>query len=143
MSKKILEQKQRKEGKAYVPIHQRMSEVLREKQEHIARIQRKTRTYEEVEERECTFKPVINNNWPHVQSRLNTTVTTTRTKKMDEVDATMDLDVSSVTIRKAAHTSNLYTNGHHSPNGHRNEDHSPNGHTNRHVNRSGNEGAVK
>lgn len=40
-----------KSGKAYIPIHQRMGEILREKQEKIAKIQKKTVTNKEIEER--------------------------------------------------------------------------------------------
>ena len=61
-----------KNGKAYVPIHQRMGEVLREKQEKIAKIQKKTITHKEIQDRECTFKPAIND-WKKIQSKLNIT----------------------------------------------------------------------
>lgn len=71
MSKKILMEKEKK-GQAYVPIQERMNKVMKERQEKIVKIQKKNVTLKEIEDRECTFKPVIND-WKKIQNRLNIT----------------------------------------------------------------------
>jgi|JI9StandDraft_1071089.scaffolds.fasta_scaffold323236_2 hypothetical protein len=57
-TKKILHEKE-KQGKLYVPIHQRAEELLKEREVKLARLQREKEMARMIQEKECTFKPKL------------------------------------------------------------------------------------